>query len=265
MGKRLLLLGCFLLSGCALASPVPTVTPAPTATPEPVCDEPGTTHLLEIDSPTRGYPYKFGLFLPPCYASRPEKRYPVLYLIPWRSGGPSDWFAAGAAETADGMIRSGEIPPFLIVATSDTDADPNAEAIQKDLMPHIEQTYRIQPGRAYHAVAGGSLGGVAAYRIALGNPSQFGAAGMFGIGAIQGEEEKIRAWLAAMNGENRVRVFFNCGLQDTYMLDRAKVTIALLDEFQIPHEELFTDGGHIYGYWADNLPVFYRWLAREWR
>jgi enterochelin esterase-like enzyme len=220
--------------------------------------------LLTIDSPTRGYPYEFGLYLPSCYADHPERRYPILYLIPWRSGGPSDWFISGAARAAEEMIRSGEIPPFLIVATSDTDADPGAAVIQHDLIPHIERACRIQPGAAFHAVAGGSLGGVAAYRIAFSQPEAYASAGMFGIGAIQGEEDTIRSWLAAMDGENRVRVFFNCGLQDDYMLDRARSTIALLDEFRIPHEELFTDGGHVYGYWAGNLPAFYRWLALEW-
>jgi enterochelin esterase-like enzyme len=260
----LLLAGAILLCGCSTGTPAPTATPEPTATRTPVCGQPGTIERLKIDSPVQGYPYPIEVYLPPCYAERTQEAYPVLYLIPWRSGGATDWFHNGVADTADSLIRAGEIPPLVIVSVGDIDPDPQAEAIRQDVIPYVERTYRIKTGGRYHAVAGGSLGGVGAYRVALQEPGAFGAVGMFGIGPISGEEDQIRDWLSRMEPAERPRFFFNCGLQDGYMLERAKVIISILDEFDVPHKEIFVDGQHIYGFWAQHFAAFYRWLAEDW-
>jgi enterochelin esterase-like enzyme len=163
------------------------------------------------------------------------------------------------------MIRSKDIPAFIIVATGDTDSDMQAETIHYQLIPYIERTYRTAPERRYRAVAGGSLGGVAAYRIVFREPGHFASAGIFGNGATAGEEERIRGWLAAMDGAEKPRVFLNVGYDDAYMLDRAKVMITLLDERQIPHTEIFGFGDHSYRYWVENFREYLLWLAAGWR
>lgn len=259
--------GFLSLAGCLRSQIVSTDTPIPTAaaTPVAVCGDPGTTERKVLDSPTQGYDYEYALYLPPCYAAETEQSYPVLYLIPGRSSSFEAWFNAGAARVADDMIHAGEIPPLLIVATGDTDNDADATLIHDDLVPYIESAYRIRPERRYHAVAGASLGGVATYRVVFRDPGRFASAGIFGNGATQGEEERIRGWLAAMNEADKPRVFFNVGFADTYMLDRAKAMIVLLDEYQIPHTEIFSEGDHSYPYWVKNLPDYFRWLAEDWR
>jgi predicted alpha/beta superfamily hydrolase len=163
------------------------------------------------------------------------------------------------------MIHSGEIPPFIIVSTSDTDSDLNADLIHNDLIPYIEENYRIRPERRYHAVAGASLGGVATYRIIFSDPKRFASAGIFGNGATAGEEDRIRGWLTAMEESDKPRVFFNVGLSDSYMLDRAKAMISILDEFKISHTEIFSEGDHTYPYWVANFATYLRWLAEDWR
>jgi len=251
-----------LLAGCALApKPSPVISP----TLAPVCGEAGTTEIQSIPSSTPGVAYQFVVYLPPCYASEPDRRYPVLYLIPGRTSGPETWINAGAAKTADAMIHAPEIPPFIIISTQDTDNDPQAEEIQTLLIPYVEQTYRILPDRRYHAVAGGSLGGIAAYRIVFQHPDRFASLAMFGSGVEDVEEDRVHAWLAVISNQNKPRVFLNCGTEDTFMLGMAKLTITLLDEFKIPHTEIFTAGNHSYQYWSTNLQVFYRWLAEDWR
>jgi enterochelin esterase-like enzyme len=252
----------FLLAGCALA-PKPAAVSSPTLAP--VCADAGMTELLSIPSSTPGVRYQFELYLPPCYASQPERRFPVLYLIPGRGSASESWINAGAATIADAMIHAPEIPPFLIVSTQNTDDDPQAEEIQTLLMPHIEQTYRILPDRRYQAVAGGSLGGIAAYRIVFPHPDRFASLGIFGSGVEEVEKDRVHAWLAAVSEKNKPRVFLNCGTEDTFMLGMAKLTITLMDEFKIPHTEIFTAGNHSYQYWSTNLQAFYRWLAEDWR
>jgi enterochelin esterase-like enzyme len=263
MLKKILLLPAFLfLAGCIGRTNAAKNTLLPSYA---VCGDPGTIQRMVLDSPTQGYDYEYNLYLPPCYEAETEAAYPVLYLIPGRSSSYQAWFNAGAAQVAEDMIRAGEIPPFIIVSTSDTDNDLNAELIHEDLIPYIEKTYRIHPERRFHAVAGASLGGVATYRIVFSDPARFASAGIFGNGATAGEEDRIRGWLGAMKESDKPRVFFNTGLSDTYMLDRAKVMITILDKFKISHTEIFTEGDHTYAYWVSNFQNYLHWLAEDWR
>jgi enterochelin esterase-like enzyme len=178
---------------------------------------------------------------------------------------PDTWIQNGAVKIADEMIHAREIPLFLIVFTSNIDDDPLVEAIQTLLLPHIEQTYRTLPDRRYRAVAGGSLGGIAAYRIVFQHPDHFAGLGIFGSGVEPVEQDRVRTWLAAITAQNKPRVFLNCGTGDVLMIDTARLTITLLDEVKIPHTEIFTQGNHSYQYWSTNLEAFYQWLTENWR
>jgi enterochelin esterase-like enzyme len=258
----LLLSGPFILAGCGFQ---PAASPTLALPVQTDCQQTGTVAYERVDSPVQGFPYDFGVYLPPCYDNHPDQRYPLLYLVPGRSSAPATWFeGAGAVATADRMIAAGEIPPFLMVATSNTDSDAFAEAIQDDLMPYIERTYRAMPDRQHRTVAGGSLGGIAAYRIVFSHPERYAALGIFGSGLVAGEEPRAQAWLAAIPAADKPRVFFNCGFQDDYMLSRARVLIAMLDQYGITHTEIFTDGVHAYSYWAGQVPDFFRWMAAGW-
>ena len=83
---------------------------------------------------------------------------------------------------------------MIVVATENIDNDPLAETIYNELMPLVEIQYSTMNDRQYRAVPGGSLGGVAAYRLAFQHPDTFSRAGIFGAGAISGEGP------ASMNG-----------------------------------------------------------------
>ena len=261
--RSLLCLVILTLSGCrpfASAGAHRTLASLPAG-----CTSPGTVQMLSF--PVRGgYDYQYGLYLPPCYEAQADIVYPVIYFVPGRTSGPGTWFSAGLAPIADELIQTGELPPFIIVTTQNIDSNDELDAhtIVNELIPFVESRYPISPERRYHSVAGGSLGGIAAYRIGLGNPGHFASIGMFGSGAIHGEEPRIRSWLQATNSRNRPRVFFNTGFQDPLMLDQARVMMGLLDEFGVTHTHIFTAGAHNYAYWATNLPAFLHWVALDW-
>lgn len=247
------------LCGCGLRQ-----TPNPIAILQQGCTSPGTIIPAEVPETARGYPYNYRIYLPPCFSAESESRYPVLYLVPGRGGAPDTWFTAGLGDVVDRMILSGEIPPFIIVATENIDSDPMADAIYNDLLPHIEENYPIAEDRKHHAVAGGSLGGIAAYRLAFQYPDTFSSAGIFGAGAISGEESRIHEWLIAMNYTNRVRVFMDTGDGDPLMLDRAIVMKSILDEVGIENQLHSGQGGHTYDYWVSNFEMYLKWLAKDW-
>jgi enterochelin esterase-like enzyme len=262
--------GCLLLLlvfGCT-SIPSQTATLAPTALPLATlpekCSAPGEIIRAELPQPKRGYPYSYRVYFPPCFSAENDGRYPVLYLVPGRSSSPDTWFAAGVAEVVDRLILRREIPPFLIVTTENIDFDPLAETIHQELIPSVEAQYPIAKDRRYRAVAGGSLGGIAAYRLAFQYPDTFASAGIFGAGAISGEETQIRSWLSQMNDANRPRVFMNSGEADPFMLERARVMKSILDEAGVENQLYVDEGAHHYTYWVPNFEMYLKWMARNW-
>lgn len=249
----------FLLAGCQAGAEFDTAVPD--------CgDESGTIVSDRLEEPERGYPYDFQVYLPPCYAAEAERIYPVLYAIPGMGGSPRSWFAAGIQDIADELILAGEVPPFLIVSTDSTNADePGGGLIPKELVPYVQETYRVHPERPYHSVAGASLGGIAAYRIAFQHPEYFASAGIFGSGVVDGEQDVLREWIAATEYEMMPRVFLNCGHEDPLMMERTLDTMAILDEADVEHASVFSEGGHDYGTWTANFAEYYRWMAQDWR
>jgi len=238
--------------------------PRPLATLSADCTTPGTILSADLPQPTRGYSYSYRVYLPPCYSTESDSSYPVLYLVPGRSSSPDSWFAAGLTDLVDQMILDKKIMPFIIIATENIETDPLADTIYNELIPHIESQYPIIDDRQYRAVAGGSLGGIAAYRLVFQHPDTFSSAGIFGAGAISGEETRINEWLSSMPETERVRVFMDTGDEDPLMLERAEVMKSILDQAGLENILHTGHGGHNYTYWVGNFEMYLGWLAEAW-
>jgi enterochelin esterase-like enzyme len=257
MKKYLLIMIVSLIAGCGTA---------PAATPRIplICDQPGQVESLRFYSEIQSYDYTYNVYLPPCYNESPDRRYPVLYLIPGRGGGPDDWFNAGAMDIFNEVILSESVPPFIVVSTKNFSEDPYGDVLYKELMPIIEADFRTLNDREHRAIAGGSLGAVSSYRMAFQYPDTFASAGMFGGGLIHGEEPMFEEWLSTLTPENQPRVFLNSGEGDPLMLDRARVMVTYLDEAGIENELVSGPGDHTYGYWLKAFPRYLIWMALDW-
>jgi enterochelin esterase-like enzyme len=255
--QKFFILGLLLLTACAGGSGI-------AALPE-ACNKSSRVETIRLEETSRGYSYRFLVYLPPCYQAQSEQPYPLLLLIPGRSSSPDDWFSAGVGQALDEAILAGRLPPAIVAVTQNTDSDPHAAVILQDVLPYVQEYFPVSTERRYRAVAGGSLGGIAAYRIVFANPEQFSSAAQFGSGVISGEEPQVKTWLAAMPAALKPRVFLNCGSEDTLMLKRAEAMASLLYENDISHVLHIGPGDHSYTYWVSMFPTYLDWLSEDWQ
>jgi enterochelin esterase-like enzyme len=255
-----ILLSLFLLAGCASTSPG---SPPTTATPAPGCTDDGLVRQERIESPTLGRPFTFAYYLPPCYEQRAPAAYPVLYLIPGGGGTPSTWTVdMHAAEAADWLIHSGQVPPFILVTMPNISDDQHGAALIDDLIPYVDAHLRTLPDRRHRGVGGASLGGLIAYRMAFQHPDMFASLGLFG-GVVRPEEEAIDGWIAAMPAGQRPRVLMDYGDQDL-LLTKSQVLRDVLDRWGMEYTLNVEPGDHDMFLWSGHLDMYLEWYAEDW-
>lgn len=130
------------------------------------------------------------VWLPPGY-EQGKKRYPVLYMHdgqnivdPATSSFGVDW---RIDETADSLIRAGEIEPAIIVGIYNTtdrmeEYTPGSKGsaymdfVVNTVKPLIDQNYRTKKGPKHTLTGGSSAGGIMAFMLAWEHPQVFGKA-----------------------------------------------------------------------------------------
>ena len=141
------------------------------------------------------------VLVPPGYDAPDDeaRRYPVLYLndgqnLFERVGHfpPSVW---GVAETVERLIVAGAIPPLLVVGIDNAGKRRNREYMPypdpglrverpegrrypaflvDELLPWVEERFRVLPGEEHRGLGGSSLGGAIALYAAITRPGVFG-------------------------------------------------------------------------------------------
>ena len=133
----------------------------------------------------------YTIYLPPSYAAV-SLRYPVVYWLP--GGGcteepDSPSIAHGLLEGMDAAIKTGKLPPLIFVLVNggrytryydSLDGSIMMETtIIRELIPHIDATYRTVATRDGRAIQGGSMGGMGTLKFAFKYPELFGSAVAF--------------------------------------------------------------------------------------
>jgi predicted alpha/beta superfamily hydrolase len=134
------------------------------------------------------------VWLPPDYEINKSKRYPVFYMHdgqnlvdPRTSNTFIDW---QIDETADSLIHSSEIEPFIIVGINNTDdrsteysntslGKKYVQLIIEVIKPFIDKEYRTLTDAKNTAVGGSSMGGLISMICAWENPDVFSKAACF--------------------------------------------------------------------------------------
>ncbi|WP_414664394.1 alpha/beta hydrolase [Horticoccus sp. 23ND18S-11] len=140
----------------------------------------GVTHHA-FPSKALGREVGYCIYLPPGYAAESSRRYPVIYNLHGAGGNELHSFSSARA-LHDGIVSGRWAPMILVLPNggshtfykdSGDDKLPAETLIIRDLIPHIDATYRTIASRAGRAIEGFSMGGRGATRLAMKYPELF--------------------------------------------------------------------------------------------
>lgn len=153
------------------------------------------TGTVEVHAQLEGeglLPRDVQVWLPPSYATHPNRRYPVLYMHdgqqvfdPATSTFGVDW---GVDETATRLIEEKKLREIIVVAINNTSrrGDEYADGelgrlymnfIVNRLKPFIDETYRTLPEREHTGTIGASMGGLISFLLVYRHGDVFSMAG----------------------------------------------------------------------------------------
>ncbi len=242
---------------------------------------------------------KYAIYLPPDYETS-ERSYPVLYLLHGGGDDQSGWVQFGEVlNITDKAIKEGKATAMIIVMpdantgqrgyTNDVSGNWRYEDFFfEELMPFIENEYRIRKEKRYRAVAGLSMGGGGTFYYALHRPDLFSVACPLSAatgplnrdevknymqrrGMQDASEAKMNEWYEKYSVTEMVnnlpeedlkavRWYIDCGDDDFLFEGNALVHIALKKR-NIPHEYRVRDGAHNWTYWRESLPEVLRFVS----
>lgn len=262
------------------------------------------TEGLNIKSAILGKEMKYSVYLPFDYKTS-NRNYPILYLLHGLGDDDSGWVQFGEIGFyADKAIANGETTPMVIIMPDGlrsfyvNSADGNLkyeDYFLKELMPAVENLYRIRKTRDYRAIAGLSMGGYGAFNYALKHPELFCAAAPLSaaiytneemeslddnaytnLGAvIYGSGLKAGKRLQANNQQNStlklidskspeslksVRWFIDCG-DDDFLINGNMAVHSAFRKKNIPHQFKVRSGAHNWTYWRTAMPDVLRFLG----
>lgn len=154
---------------------------------EPI-DLPGGSRVEfhQLESAAIGGPGQFSIFFPPSYQKSSES-YPVVYFLHGMFNDHTSWtmteYGNPPALLDQWMIEK-KLPEMVIVHpnggrsfyTNYFDGSEKWEDfVVTELPAHIEKAYRIKTGRGHRAIAGTSMGGYGALKIAMRHPELYRA------------------------------------------------------------------------------------------
>jgi S-formylglutathione hydrolase FrmB len=264
-----------------------------------LCATPAAAEVRQatFESPALGTRVSYVVDLPASYDDS-SKRYPVVYALHGLFEGAGFWERRGLERELSRLRSNGAVPDLIVVAVDggnsffvNSSLGRYEDLVTKDLIAHVESTWRVEPGREGRALLGVSMGGYAALRIAFTRPDLFAAVathsamlletppstaqgagqwhmrafhGVFGSpidGTLWTENDPLVLARSADASTNPA-LFIDCGAQDRYGLARGHRTLAhILDERGVPHTLELPPGDHGYDFVRARLATSLPFLA----
>ncbi|MCH4823624.1 alpha/beta hydrolase-fold protein [Gramella lutea] len=225
---------------------------------------------------------KIWLYLPHSYKNS-DKQYPVIYmhdaqnLFDNKTSFVGEWQvdekldSIGEPEAIivgiehGGENRINELTPYPHEKYGGGNADSYLEFIVYDLKPHIDKTYRTQPGPENTGIFGSSLGGLVSFYAALKYPDTFSKIGVYSPSFWF--NEKIYEYVKNAELNLNSKFYFLAGTAESEeMLPDVDRMVKILKEKGINSSNIkksFIEGGeHNEALWKSNFAETYLWLMK---
>jgi enterochelin esterase-like enzyme len=233
----------------------------------------GGVAIVYYQSKTLGRLRRMHIYLPPAYEKGAET-YPVLYLL--HGGGDSDdsWTSVGRANfILDNLIAEGRAKPMIIVMPAghvssrmdmrsmgaDVASDPFSNDLVNDVIPFVEQHYRVVADAPHRAIAGLSMGGVQTLNVSLTHPGFFSYIGVFSSGwfpQVRSQFEQTNLASLQNPDKSKVKVFWFAAGKYDIALPNTGPTIDLVRKYGYSPEFHPSEGFHAWNNWRDYLHEF---------
>ncbi len=203
------------------------------------------------------------IYTPPGYEKETKNTYPVLYLLHGTTDTEETWTKVGRANVIlDNLIAQGKAKPMIIVmpygraypviskSSGSLRNWDNLQEFKKDflnnLIPFVEQNYRVKADRDNRAIAGFSGGGGETLYLGLNNPELSAWVCGFAPGMLKEEFEQNNAIAFADPSltNKRLKLFWIGVGKDDFLYNVIAEYLKVLEEKGIKHETFISDGGH---------------------
>ena len=279
----------------ATATLAATATPGATAAKDSASPTPrvigkGRVEKSSFRSSALGRTMEYWIYLPGGYDANTSARYATAYLLHGSGGFISEWADYGVFDTADRLMASGSIPPFLIVLPEgdqeywvdhviDKRTGANGEKwgtyTAKEVVPAIDAKYRTIPRVSARAIGGLSMGGHGAIQLSLNFPGIWGAIGAhspalrpegdaptyLGFGVDFAARDPLALIKAKPDLARQYSWWIDAGELDPWRQPAGLLNDALT-QLGIAHSWNPNPGGHELAYWAAHMDEYVRYDAR---
>jgi enterochelin esterase family protein len=200
------------------------------------------------------------VYTPPGYDAEASRKYPVLYLFHGSNDTAAGWTDVGRANyILDNLIAQKKAVPMVVVmpwghATPFGGPGDNNKLFEQflleEVMPTVEKTYRVLPGRENRAIVGLSMGGGQSLQIGLSHLDLFSHVGAFSAPVPGGMETRFKSLLDNPDDTNKKLslLWFACGRQDG-LFARSKQLDDTLTAHNIRHTFAPSEGLHNFAVW----------------
>ncbi|MCF0179672.1 MAG: endo-1,4-beta-xylanase Z [Bacteroidales bacterium] len=227
----------------------------------------GAIAVRKYESKTIGETRTMRVWTPAGYEKSSEKL-PVLYLI--HGGGDTDtsWPSVGCAgDILDNLLAEGKMKPMIVVMPNGTIQTEDmmgevpifAKDMVTDIIPFIENNYRVLTDKKNRAIAGLSMGGMETLEVALNNIDMFSYVWVLSSSFSPGnkavydyEREHLKQIADKVNKSFKILCFTQGGPTDI-AYNNCKQTLELFDGAKIKYEYNEVSGGHSWEAWRQNL------------
>jgi enterochelin esterase-like enzyme len=223
----------------------------------------GTVHSHTYRSKSVGRLRELAVYVPPNY-DKSNKKYPLLFLQHGSGDNQATWVTHGKAHwIIDNLIAQKKAEPMVVVMMDGHAGTPglggnNTELFEKDLiedvLPFIEENYRVKKGPENRGIVGLSMGGGQSLTIGLNHLDKFAWVG--GFSSATPNKETVEKTLNDLSANKKIKLLWIACGKDDFLLKRNEEFLALLDEHKIHHDWELTPGNHSWPVWRDYLAIF---------